>query len=316
MRGRAVVARRAHNPEVVGSSPAPATKKRPVFSGLFYFPALRFYFLSFYFYPLSGLILFLPEKNSYFCRLIIESMKIAAMVFAAGLGSRLYPLTADKPKALIEINGVTLLESAIRKITGSGISEIVVNVHHFGDRIIRFLKNHTFEADIHISHEKEKLLDTAGGLKQAAPFFKGCDHIVLYNVDILSSIHLGELIKKHTDSGVLASLAVRNRQTERYFIFDKESMLLCGWKNRKTGQVTQSVPTLAPVELAFSGIHIVKREIIDLIPANEPMSLAPLYVRLSEKHPIFGYLHQEDEWMDIGKYKEFMEKFGNGEALF
>ncbi|MEG2071319.1 MAG: sugar phosphate nucleotidyltransferase, partial [Bacteroidales bacterium] len=140
-------------------------------------------------------------------------MKTSALIFAAGLGTRLYPLTADKPKALVTVNGKTLLESAIQKITEAGIDHIVVNVHHFADLIKEFIVTHSFNAQIDISDESELLRDTAGGLKYAQHFFVGSDHILLYNVDILSSINLVDLINEHIALDGIATLAVKVRST-------------------------------------------------------------------------------------------------------
>lgn len=232
-------------------------------------------------------------------------MKISAMIFAAGLGTRLYPLTENKPKALVCYNGTTLLELAIRKMIDSGIREIVVNVHHFSEQIIHFLNHHHFEADIHISEEREQLLDTAGGLKHAEHHFQESDHILLYNVDILSSIDLNKMMKAHIENDSLATLAVKERLTERYFIFDQPTMQLCGWENKKTGEEIIVKPTNQSVEFPFSGIHLVKKKILEEITPNEKISFTPLYLRLAADHKIVGYPHSEDEWMDVGRYENF-----------
>ena len=232
-------------------------------------------------------------------------MNVSAMIFAAGLGTRLYPLTADKPKALVKINGKTLLASAIEKIIENDIHHIVVNVHHFGEQIIQFIDSQThYDAEILVSDERSQLLDTAGGLKFATSFFNKSDHILLYNVDILSSINLKKMQNTHIQNNVLATLAVKERKTSRYFIFDRKSMFLCGWKNDQTGDCIQKRTSETPIELAFSGIHFVKREIIDLIPPSEKLSFTPFYLDLCSKYKIMGYDHSDDKWKDIGKYSE------------
>lgn len=231
------------------------------------------------------------------------------MIFAAGLGSRLFPLTENKPKALVSVDGVTLLENAIRKISDAGIDHIVVNVHHFADAIIDFLQNCRFNVAIEISDERELLLDTAGGLKNADRFFINADHILLYNVDIQSTIDLQKLIQHHIVQQNFATLAVRDRQTFRYFLFNSDNMHLAGWKNHKTGEEKISTPLKEYKSLAFSGIHIVKNDIFPLIPQGK-LSFTPLYLELAKGHPIQGYPHQQDEWMDFGKYEELRAIFG------
>lgn len=237
-------------------------------------------------------------------------MKTSAMIFAAGLGSRLFPLTENKPKALVSVDGITLLENAIRKIIEAGINHIVVNIHHFGEQIVDFLNKHPFPATIEISDEREMLLDTAGGLKNAEHFFKHSDHILLYNVDIQSSIDLQKLIRQHVANDDLASLAVRDRKTFRYFLFNPENMRLSGWENRKTGERITSTPLPEYTSLAFSGIHVVKKDILAMIP-KEKLSFTPLYLDLAKEYSIRGYLHQQDEWLDFGKYNELREIYGD-----
>ncbi len=232
--------------------------------------------------------------------------KITGFIFAAGLGTRLYPLTKDKPKALVEVDGKTLLEHTIRKLMGAGIKRLVINVHHFGQQIIDFVASHSFDADIRISDERAELLDTAGGLKFAEPLLTDCDHILLHNVDILSSIDLQALCQAHIASEALATLAVKQRETSRYFLFDPETMQLCGWENKKTGEVKESRPCNKSIPLAFSGIHIIKRELLNHIPDTTKRSVTPLYLELARTQVIKGWQHQQDRWMDIGKYEDYL----------
>lgn len=229
------------------------------------------------------------------------------MVFAAGLGTRLYPLTQDRPKALVEIHGQTLLETVIHKICDAGIHDIVVNVHHFSELMKDFINTHSFDANIRISDETDLLLDTAGGLKFAEPLLQQADHILLHNVDILSNINLNNLINSHLQSNASATLAVRERKTSRYLLFDRSTMRLGGWENTKTGEKRIVTPMKEEIKLGFSGIHVVKRDILQYIPEGEKLSMTPLYLDLAEKHLIQGYLHQEDEWMDVGKYEDVIK---------
>jgi NDP-sugar pyrophosphorylase family protein len=250
------------------------------------------------------------------------------MIFAAGLGTRLYPLTADKPKALVEFQGKTLLEHAITKVMESGIQHIVVNIHHFGEQIIEFVNQHHFNVKIDISDEREKLLDTAGGLKHAEHFFKNCNQILLSNVDVISSIDLKRFVVcglwyEVNDAIVspsnfeeasegrgslythLATLAVRHRQTERYFLFEEPELRLCGWENTKTNEKKICYEVEKTIPLAFSGIHLVNKKTLDFIPKNEKKSFTPLYLELAKNHVINGYLHDEDTWKDLGKIDEY-----------
>ncbi len=230
--------------------------------------------------------------------------KISAMIFAAGLGTRLYPLTADKPKALVEFQGKPLLDHVLRKIIKAGIWHIVVNVHHFPDLIINYLKEHPYEAEIEISDERDYLRDTGGGLKFAAPLLADSENILLHNVDILSDLDLKQLIAYHEKNESLATLVVRQRKTSRYFLFDEE-MRLCGWRNDKTGEEIISQAAANYQELAFSGIHIIHKELLDLIPSAEKQSITPIYVDLARNHNLKGYLHNEGYWKDMGKIEDF-----------
>lgn len=229
---------------------------------------------------------------------------ISAMIFAAGLGTRLYPLTADKPKALVEYQGMPLLEHVLRKIIAAGIQHIVVNVHHFPDLIIQYMVDHPHDAEIQISDERDYLRDTGGGLKFAAPLLADSENILLHNVDILSDIDLGQLMAYHESNEALATLAVRQRKTSRYLLFDEE-MRLCGWRNSKTGEEIISQQSAVYQELAFSGIHVVRRELLDLIPSAEKQSITPIYVELSKTQRLKGFLHNEGSWKDMGKFEDF-----------
>lgn len=231
-----------------------------------------------------------------------------AMIFAAGLGSRLKNETTDKPKALVEIGSKTLLQNAIEKLKKESINEIVVNVHHFSDKMIAYIKEHDFNIPIHISDESNKLLDTGGGLKKAEQFFTGTDPVLIYNVDILSNLSLKKFIEYHKSSGALATLVVRNRETQRYLKFDINKRLV-GWLNKKTGEKKISIIENfeTAVEKAFSGIHVVQPQIFGLMPVSEKFSIIDLYLELAKNHLINGYFDDSDLWMDVGK-PEQLEK--------
>ncbi|MBU1012749.1 MAG: nucleotidyltransferase family protein [Bacteroidetes bacterium] len=221
------------------------------------------------------------------------------MIFAAGLGTRLMPLTANKPKALIEYKGKTLLQHAIEKLTEAGIDDIIVNVHHFADQIIKFVTKHNFDAEITISDERDALLDTGGGLKKAAWFFDKSPFLA-YNVDIISNIKIDELIKVHSASKAIATLAVKERESSRKLMFD-ENFRLCGWANLCTNKNIVTMESAIVHEYAFSGIQILDPEIFKYMPAKRKFSVIELYLNLASTKIISGYLDQQDFWLDLGR---------------
>lgn len=226
-----------------------------------------------------------------------------AMIFAAGKGTRLRPLTNEKPKALVEVKGKTLLEHAISKLKSSGITDIIINVHHFSQQIVDFVKSKDFGITIQISDESSKLLDTGGGLLNAKEFFKDTDSFVVYNVDIISTINLREFFTYHSQSKALVSLAVQNRDTSRYLLFD-DNHFLCGWRNKATNDFKIMNERDAYLEFAFSGIQIVDTSIFDFIIENGVFSIMHLYLRLAKEHTIIAYNHSHDFWLDVGKFNE------------
>ena len=170
---------------------------------------------------------------------------------------------------------------------------------------IDFLKSHPKDAEILVSDERAYLRDTAGGLKFAEPLLGDSERVLLYNVDILSSIDIPALLAHHVNSGADVTLAVRDRQTSRYLLFDPADLALCGWKNVQTGQVILQKPVQNPLPLAFSGIHVLDRKVINKIPSVEKQSLVPFYVENVNELHIKGFCHQQDDWCDVGKFSEF-----------
>jgi len=227
-----------------------------------------------------------------------------AMLFAAGLGTRLRPITDTIPKALVKIGDTTLLEYAIHKLMHYGFNEICINVHHFPDMIINYLKDKkNFGAKITISDERELLLDTGGGLKKAAPFFAGAEPFLVYNVDIVSDINLGEMLQYHNTHKPLCTLAVREINSSRYFLFnDKDE--LCGWRNDKTGEEIISKKADSYVSRGFSGIHIMEPETLNYLPAKNIFSLIELYLQLAKEKRLLGFNHEKDFWSDAGSVAE------------
>jgi len=229
------------------------------------------------------------------------------MIFAAGKGTRLYPLTKNTPKALVQIAQKPMLEWQILKLIKLGIKNIIINIHHFPNQIIDFVKsNNSFGIDIQFSDESDNLLDTGGGLKKASWFFKNKGPHILQNVDIFSDIEYQQLINYHNNNNALATLVVKKRKTSRYLLFDKK-YVLCGWENLKTGEkiITKKEGNLIP--LAFSGIHIVDSSLFELINEQGVFSIIDLYLRLSRQYIIKGYVDKISNWFDLGKVESIQE---------
>ncbi|MCK5856975.1 MAG: nucleotidyltransferase family protein [Bacteroidales bacterium] len=224
-----------------------------------------------------------------------------AMIFAAGLGTRLYPITKDRPKAMAEVNGITLLEHNIRFIAAQGFDEIIINVHHFSEKVIDFLKSkNNFGLKIEISREID-LLDTAGGLAKAASFFDHEDFL-LYNVDVVSNIDLQAMLAFHQQQNAIATLALRQRETSRYLLFDKQNHL-AGWRNKSTNdEILCGISSSNGLqEFAFSGIHIISPQLLPLLGVIRKHSLTPFYLDVAKEKIIAGYEHTDDIWFDCGK---------------
>ncbi len=235
------------------------------------------------------------------------------MILAAGLGTRLKPLTDSTPKALIKIKNKTLLELQIKKLKAEGFDQIIINVHHFADLIKDYLKkNNYFNSLIEISDESEKLLDTGGGLKKAAHFFSDGKPFLVYNVDILSSINLKQFIEFHLSSSSIITLAVQNRKSSRKFLFDTD-MTLQGWTNEKTGERIISKGDGNEIHsYAFSGIQVIDPQLFKYFPNKDVFSLVDLYLSAAKQEKINGYVHNDDDWMDLGK----IENLNKAEKLF
>ena len=223
-----------------------------------------------------------------------------AMILAAGLGTRLQPLTENLPKALVKIRGKTLLEIAINNLVRNGFDEIIINVHHFAEQVINFIKQNDFGADITISNESGKLLDTGGGLKKASQFFKDGKPFLLYNVDIISDLNLQSVYQANIKSNFIAALTVRKRESSRYLLFNSEN-ILCGWKNTKTGELVSNCNIELLEEFAFSGIHIIDPKIFTLMPDDEVFSMIDLYLDIMGDNKIIAHIDNDSFWLDVGK---------------
>lgn len=223
-----------------------------------------------------------------------------AMILAAGLGTRLLPLTADKPKALIEVNGKTLLEICINNLISFGFNQIVVNVHHHAKQIIDFLHHSSFNAQIDISDETERLLDTGGALVHARYLLDQGEPFLVHNVDIISNIDLHNLYQYHLNSSALASLAVSKRESSRVFLFD-DQMVLSGWRNMVTGKVVIINPSKMLTAFAFSGIHVISPQIFKHLPVKGEFSIVDAYLKLSKEFLIQGVDLSHSDVIDVGK---------------
>ena len=230
------------------------------------------------------------------------------MIFAAGLGTRLKPLTDRIPKALVSVGGEPLLKRVIFQLKDAGFTRIAVNVHHFSQQIIDYLReNNNFGMDIRISDESDKLLETGGGIKKAWPLFDQTEPILIHNVDILSNVNLQ---KFYQNAPLAARLLVSERKTKRYLLFD-DTMRLVGWTNIETGEVKSPYPGLNPKDYqmyAFSGIHMVAPSLFPLM-ADEPdkFPIMDFYLRHCDKVRIEGYVKNDLKLMDVGKQETLKE---------
>jgi NDP-sugar pyrophosphorylase family protein len=228
-----------------------------------------------------------------------------AMILAAGLGTRLRPLTDNRPKALVEIGGRTMLEITLLRLQSCGVRHVIVNVHYFADMILEFLeKNRNFGMHIEVSRE-QALLDTGGGLKKAAQFFLGesghpGEPFILHNVDVISTIDLRRMVQSHADHQALATLAVQARETSRYLLFDPQ-LHLCGRRSagvQKEELVRSAASTQA---LAFSGIHVISPRIFSMMGEDGVFSIIDCYLRLAGcGENILGFRTDEYYWRDLG----------------
>ena len=231
-----------------------------------------------------------------------------AFIFAAGLGTRLLEHTQNKPKALVNLAGKPLIHHAIEYLKSFGITDVTINVFHFADQIISYLnENHSFDIDIHISDERDMLLDTGGGLKKAVHFLKGNEPILIYNVDVISNLNLTELLQYHLEKNTLATLVVRKRETSRYLMFDK-SLQLTGWKNFKSGETRISRPeSFADAQpLAFSGIQLIQPDLLKMITEEGKFPIMDLLLRLAKDQSIKAFIDDSSLWMDLGKPEELL----------
>jgi NDP-sugar pyrophosphorylase family protein len=228
-----------------------------------------------------------------------------AMVLAAGLGTRLRPLTDDRPKALVEVAGRTMLEITLTRLRSFGILDVIINVHHFSDLVLQYLRSHdNFGMRIAVS-EEQLLLDTGGGLKKASYFLTESSNLaepfILHNVDVISTIDLPRMVGFHRENQALATLAVQERETSRYLLFD-EQLQLCGRRagREKETELVRSSPHTH--QLAFSGIHVISPRLLGMMTEEGVFSIVNSYLRLAgQGEKILAFRADEYYWRDLGK---------------
>jgi N-acetyl-alpha-D-muramate 1-phosphate uridylyltransferase len=236
-----------------------------------------------------------------------------AMILAAGLGSRLKPWTDHHPKALAMVNGKSLLQRNIAYLQQFGITEIVINVHHFADQIREAIhQNNGWGSSITISDETNEVLETGGGLLKAQAFLKGSEAFVLMNADILTDLNLQTMLLGHQANAALATLAITDRSSSRVFLWNDKQQL-CGWRNQQTLEEKIMQPHSNPLKpFAFSGVHIINSSIFDVITQRGKFGMVDVYLSLCAQHSIFGFLHSGGKLLDVGKPESILL----AEALF
>ena len=231
-----------------------------------------------------------------------------AMILAAGLGTRLLPLTESIPKALIRIHDRPILEIIILRLKNFGFADIIVNIHHHHDQIIDFLNaNKSFGINIQISDENDQVLDTGGGIKKASWFLEGPEPFLVHNVDVISDIDLRAIYNFHMRHHPLATLAVKGKNSARSLLFNA-SYKLCGWENAETGE-SEIIPGMRRddlVRIGFCGIHVIDPVIFKHFGSDKVFSIITTYMSLVGSNTIYGYPVEDNLWIDIGSFEQLM----------
>jgi len=232
---------------------------------------------------------------------------VKAFILAAGLGTRLRPLTNSIPKALVKLNGKPLLQILIEKFLSENINQIVVNVYHHSEKVLNFLSaNDNFGAEILISDESEKLLDTGGAIKKAAPAL-GDEPFILHNVDIISDLDFKKLSAFHQNSNADVTLVLRKNVSSRYFLFDQQS-LLCGWGNKATGEeIIKTGNRKGLTEYGFAGVHLISPNIFKAFPEDDVFSVIDFYLNICGEYKIKGFAPEFNYWFDVGTIEKLKE---------
>jgi MurNAc alpha-1-phosphate uridylyltransferase len=229
------------------------------------------------------------------------------MILAAGLGTRLKPWTDKHPKALALVNGKSLLQRNIEYLQQHNIYKVVVNVHHFADQILDAINtNKGWDSDITISDETDVVLETGGGLKKAASYLQSENTFILMNCDILTDLDLSKVINYHQQQKPLATLAVTDRKTSRYFLFNSDNQL-CGWQNVTTGEEKISKSSATYNQKAFSGIHVLSNKIFDVMKQEGKFSMVDVYLSLARAETIKCFDHSQSKFIDVGKPESILK---------
>ncbi|MEX0982316.1 MAG: nucleotidyltransferase family protein [Bacteroidales bacterium] len=250
-----------------------------------------------------------------------------AMILAAGVGSRLQPLTDKTPKALLHFRTKTMLEHVIEKLKLHGITEVVINIHHHAEQIVEFVRKHDdFGINISFSDEQEQLMDTGGAIVKARELLEGRGPFLVHNVDIFTDLDLNALYHSHMEGRALATLAVRERETSRNLLVDRSGRL-CGWRDNKSGKTVMvegwknrfgfmdghpesgmlddALTETDPKPVAFSGIHVIAPEIFEMLDSKEPFSIIEAYLDMAGGHKIVTYDHSSGHWFDMARKENF-----------
>ena len=228
-----------------------------------------------------------------------------AMIFAAGLGTRLHPLTTRTPKALVCPHDKPMLQLVAQKLIRAGVNQLVINIHHHPELMKNFIQSMRFQGvEITISDESDQLLDTGGGLMKASEWLRGNDPIILHNVDVLSDVDLQAMLKFHMQHNPLVTLAVSARPANRSFLWQQGRLV--GWENKNLQEKVffgrEESYIIRP--MAFSGIHIVQPDLFSLISEKGVFSITPVYLRLAQKHKIIPFEHPYNHWVDMGSFEK------------
>lgn len=231
-----------------------------------------------------------------------------ALILAAGMGTRLKPLTDNTPKALIPFKGMPMVERIIRNLVDAGVQHIMVNVHHYAEQVVDFLDKLALEGiNLYISDETGELMDTGGAILQARDFLGADENFIVHNVDVYTNLNIRELIRHHREGETLATLAVKRRPTSRSLLFDHAGSL-CGWIHNETGERRMvRTPSGSLEDLGNSCVQMINAGFLDYFPETVPRSLTEMYLELAEHHKIGAFVHNKDYWYDLGRYKNFMK---------
>ena len=237
--------------------------------------------------------------------MVLQAHGHKAMILAAGLGTRLMPVTENKPKALVELDGIPLLEHVILKLKSQGFTRIIINIHHYAEMIMEFVSSREkFGIQIEFSHEKEELLDTGGGIANAS-WFLNDEPFLVYNVDVNSNVDLEDLYSAHLSHGAIVTLAVKERVTSRSLLMNREGFLR-GWRDNRNGETIMVNPEMEELfPIAFSAIQVLDPKVFSLFPTQLSFPLMPFYLELAKSHPVYLHRHDRDTWTDMGKLESY-----------